>query len=404
MATRDASAAVAAAPADRRRAWVVFTVVVLAATTAPFNQYKVPPLIPVLIDELHLSHVEAGLLMSVFSVTGMVLALPAGVLFRRFGPRRTGIFSVGCTALGSLLGAAAPNGQWLLATRLVEGVGMGMTVVLALATIAAWFPPRERGLPVGIFSLWFPVGTSAMLVLAPPIYESFGWRAVWLLGGAAGLVCLVGYALLVDLPQGREQREQRHVGASRPWHHGMLNPSAWLLALSFSCFQVSRIGFTTWAPYYLVRQAGFDLAAAAQVTSLNVVITIPATLATGWLLDRVASRRMVYSVAFLLLVPGWALPFLVDPAWIIPPMLVAGVLAGFVSTTINAAAPEVAREPGETGPSVGIVAIGRNAGMVAGPALLALVLQGGDDWLVVSLTLAGMSALGLVTGWLVRVK
>jgi nitrate/nitrite transporter NarK len=267
-----------AAPVDRRRAWLVFTVVFLASTAAPFNQAKVPPLIPVLREDLGLSIVEAGLLMSVFSFAGMLIALPAGLLFRRFGPTLTGVASVGCTALGSLSGALAPNGQVLLASRLIEGIGMGMTPVLALATIAAWFPVGQRGLAVGIFSAWIPLGNFLMFITAPPVYEAFGWRAVWVVGGAIALAIALLFPLLVSLPAGRSEAR---AAEAVPWHHGMNNVNAWLLSLAFAAYQGSRVGFLTWAPTYLVSQAGFDLATASQLTSANVGVTIPLTLAVG---------------------------------------------------------------------------------------------------------------------------
>ena len=47
---------------ERRRAWTVFSVVFLACVVAAFNQSKVPPLIPALVDEIQLSIVEGGLL------------------------------------------------------------------------------------------------------------------------------------------------------------------------------------------------------------------------------------------------------------------------------------------------------------------------------------------------------
>ena len=386
--------------ANRQRAWLVFAAVYFASAVAPFNQYKVPPLIPILVPELDLSLVQAGLLMSVFSLAGMVTSLPAGLLFRRFGPRLTGTFSVGCTALGALLGSIAPTADWLLACRLLEGIGMGMTAVVALVVIAAWFPPHERGMPTGIFTTWIPVGNAGMLLLAPWVEQALGWRAVWLCGGLAALASLALYVALVEMPPATVAQPAARVSA---WHHGLLNPSAWLLSLAFACFQGARVGFLTWAPTYLT-QGGLALAGASLLTSTNLLITIPAALLVGWVLDRIGSRRRVYSLAFLLLIPGWGSIFQVDPAWIILPMLFTGALTAMIPTAVNAAAPETAREPREVGPAVGIVAIGRNGGQVLGPALLALVLQAGGGWGSVSLALVALTVIGLAAGWLVRVK
>jgi nitrate/nitrite transporter NarK len=390
------------APADRRRAWIVFAVVFFASAVAPFNQSKVPPLIPVLVEQLDLSLVEAGLLQSVFSVAGMVLALPAGLLFRRFGPRRGGVVAVGSVALGSLLGSLAPNGTWLLATRLLEGVGMGISVVLALATIAAWFPPHERAVPIGIFSAWFPVGNLAMLLLAPVVYQAWGWRAVWVVGGVVALICLVLYATLVDLP--RPVDEAPRPTGRPPWHQAIRNGSAWLLSLSFACYAAARVGMLTWAPTYLVSQAGMGLAAAAQITGLNQLLAIPASPAGGWILTRVGSGRKLYSATWLVLLPLCAVIFELGPTWFAALFILSGAVMALIPAAVNAAAPETARAAHETGPAVGIVGIGRNAGQVVAPALFAVILEATGGWEGVSVALVASVALGLVSGWLVRVR
>lgn len=387
--------------ADRRRAWIVFWVVFAASTVAPFNQSKVPPLIPVLMQDLQLSLVEAGLLMSVFSVTGLVLALPAGLLFRRFGPKRTGVLAVACVAAGSLLGALAPNGGWLLATRLLEGVGMGVSAVIAVATIAAWFSPEDRGLPIGIFSTWFPLGNFAMLLVAPLVYEAWGWRAVWIVGAIAALGCCLLFARLVDVPEPAPSPP----GASGPaWHHGLLNASTWLLSLSFACFQILRVGLLTWVPTYLVQQAGMSLVAAAQVTGVNQLLSVPTTLVGAWLMTRFASRRKLYTAIWLIVFPSFALLFHMDLVWFVILYVTGGAIASIIPAAVNAAAPETARSPQETGPVVGVVAIGRNAGQVVAPALIAAALQATGTWESATVVLVATIIVGVVSGWLVRIR
>ena len=53
-------------------AWVILLVVFLASVAAPLNQNKVPPLMPVMMEAFQLSLVQAGLLMSVFAITGFM--------------------------------------------------------------------------------------------------------------------------------------------------------------------------------------------------------------------------------------------------------------------------------------------------------------------------------------------
>src|SRR5690606_33116522 len=122
--------------------------------------------------------------------------------------------------------------------------------------IAAWFPPNERGMPIGIFTTWIPVGNAGMLLLAPLVEQAFGWRAVWVAGGLIALASLVLYALFVQMPH---QPAAQRAAAGGAWHEGLRNPSAWLLSLAFACFQGSRVGFLTWAPTYLNTQGGLAL-------------------------------------------------------------------------------------------------------------------------------------------------
>jgi len=68
---------------------------------------------------------KAGLLMSMIAFTGLVVALPSGIILRRLGPRSTGMIALGCIAAGSVLGALSTGYGTLLGSRAVEGVGIG---------------------------------------------------------------------------------------------------------------------------------------------------------------------------------------------------------------------------------------------------------------------------------------
>ena len=95
-----------AARATRRErtAWFVLAILLLFSIAAPLNQFKVPPIMPILMDAFKLSVGRAGLLMSVYAVTGLVLALPAGLIFQKLGYRITGLIAGGSIAVGASWG------------------------------------------------------------------------------------------------------------------------------------------------------------------------------------------------------------------------------------------------------------------------------------------------------------
>ena len=84
--------------------WLVLLGVFLASVAAPLNQFKVPPMMLTLIKTFGLDLGTAGLLMSVFAVTGFILALPAGFILGRLGTKIVGLIAVGCLAAGSAFG------------------------------------------------------------------------------------------------------------------------------------------------------------------------------------------------------------------------------------------------------------------------------------------------------------
>ncbi|HBG21720.1 MAG TPA: hypothetical protein DDY25_00935 [Peptococcaceae bacterium] len=86
----------------KRKAWAVMSVAYLAGVAVAMNQFKVPPVMQGLMDSLHVDMATGGWLMSVFSVAGVIFALPAAFLLGQLGPKATGLAALGCTIIGAV--------------------------------------------------------------------------------------------------------------------------------------------------------------------------------------------------------------------------------------------------------------------------------------------------------------
>ena len=64
--------------------------------------------------------------MSAIAVIGVVLAFPAAFIARRMGLKNVILLSVACLGVGSALGGATADLNVLMASRLLEGVGIGL--------------------------------------------------------------------------------------------------------------------------------------------------------------------------------------------------------------------------------------------------------------------------------------
>lgn len=384
-------------------AWIILAVVFLLSMAAPLNQFKVPPVMPLLIDALQLSLSSAGLLMSVFAITGFFLAIPAGFILQRLGLKTTGLVSAAFLVGGSLLGVVSAGSGLLLFSRFIEGVGMGLVSVTAPAAIAAWFPPRNRGTPMGIWAGWVPAGSLLMYLVAPALADGGGWRAVWWFGLAFAAVAFVVYALFMRLPdEAHESGDPSPALSSAALGQALRNRQVWLLGAVFACFTYAMLAVGTYYPTFLVEQRGYTVAAASRVLSLNNVAVLFSAPASGWLSDRLGTRKRFFTVPFLILLIMVPLIYQITDPLITLSFFLMGTITSAIPATVFSATPEVMRDPRLVGMGMAVITMGQNLGMVAGPAVFGLVAEQ-VSWTAASLSLLPILILGFILGRLVRV-
>jgi predicted MFS family arabinose efflux permease len=387
-------------------AWVILFVTMLAGVTTTINQFKVPPVLPVLMEKFQMDLSSAGLLMSIFAITGLVMALPAGVILQKMGARFSGLVATGSMLLGAVLGALSSSSDLLLFSRLVEGVGMGLIAVVAPAVIASWFPPQKRGLPMGIWATWVSLGSLIIYNLAPALNATGGWHAVWWGGAIFAALAFCCYWLLIRVPPAAGDPGQTGV-ASNPGlnlFQALANRNIWLLAFSFGCFTFVVLGVVaTYFPTFLKTERGYSLADASLVTSLKMAMVILMSPVMGRLSDRIGSRRRIILISCLALAAFMLLPFSAS-GWLIPAsMVILGILAGSVPMATFSAAPEIMGDPRSAGLGMAVVMIGQNLGILVGPLVFSALVQSvgwqAAGWWMIVVILAGFGA-----AWLAKFR
>jgi MFS family permease len=383
-----------------RQAWLVLIVLLLFSVAAPLNQFKVPPIMPVLMDAFALAVGRAGLLMSVYAVTGLLLALPAGFIFQKLGNRLTAVLAGGSLVIGAALGATSSSLGSLLTSRVIEGIGTSFIAVMAPAIIALWFAERRRGAAMGIWSAWVPIGSLTMLVLGPALAQAAGWRAVWWFGAAYAAATTVLFLVVVKPAPPPAQRVAAAAGPAPGLAQVLRNREVWFLSISFAFFNAAVIALATFMPTYLNLQRGVPLRQAALIFGLVNLSGMFAGPAGGAISDRIGSRRSVYlfgfaMLTFILPLMG-AVPLAVLPLWV----LMQGTFGGFIPTNIFAAGVEAAGDERLGGMAMGVIQLGQNAGMLAGPLIFGALAESAGGWPVAFASLAVLCALGGVAGWL----
>jgi predicted MFS family arabinose efflux permease len=390
--------------AARVSPWLVLAVVFFVSVVAVMAQFAAPPLMPVLMDAFGVDIGQASSLMSVFAITGVILALPAGLVLGRFGPLATGLAASASVVIGSVLAAAAPEYTVLLAGRAVQGLGLGLIGVTAPAVVAAAFPPERRGTPMGIWAMWVPVGALVMYLIGPSLAIGMGWSIVWWLTaalGALGLVAWVavlGAAGLRGVPGGGSAKR-----ALADLREGLAGHDIWLLVLVFALFAAANGAANTFISVFLTEQRGFDVPGAAAITSLAMAGMAVGSVASGVLGDRIGSRRRVYTIALLVSAPLMVLPYLVTGPVLALALFGFGAIVGSIPSAIFASVPDAVPHPRLAGAGMAGIMLGQSSGFVIGPILFASLMPV-LGWAPAAAATGVLVLVAAVVGWRVRVR
>ncbi|WP_019120758.1 MFS transporter [Brevibacillus massiliensis] len=222
---------------------------------------------PEMMKELGLTKTDIGLMGTVFSWSYALMQLPSGWLIDRFGTKKVYSIAVIWWSFATFLTGAVSKMSSFIAARLLLGIGEAPCFPTAAKITANWFPKKERGLATGFWdssSKWGPA-------IAPPILVfllvSFGWRALFYITGAIGIVFAILFLLFYKNPdQSRRLSEEERayiqadgagteqgIGQTRiKWRTLFTYRSVWGMILGFFCTIWIWNIFLVFLPLYLV--------------------------------------------------------------------------------------------------------------------------------------------------------
>jgi ACS family hexuronate transporter-like MFS transporter len=274
--------------------WWVAGLIFLATLINFVNRLTVAVLGPVITQQLGLTATEFASLTTVFLVAYTISQGLSGRLYDRIGARRGFAVSIVVWSLASMAHAFAQSLLALNVFRFVLGLGEAGNWPGAAKVIAEWFPPRERALGMGIFNS----GTSIGSVIAPPLIigmqSAFGWRATFLVVGAAGFVWLalwlwfyesperhprVTSAELQEIREGRDEKPAVRAG----WSQLIRYRQTWAVVLARFCADPVWWLYITWLPMYLYKVHGFSVQQIGAFAWLPFVAADAGALGGGWM-------------------------------------------------------------------------------------------------------------------------
>ena len=310
--------------------WAVLVLITLAHALGALAVLSVAPLSPFLLDALHLSRAQVGLLLPAVYLGGVLMSLPAGWLTDRLGVRLT--LGAGQAVIGILMLVAALAGslRTLLACLVLAGFGFSVLNPSTGKAVLEWFPPRGRGLAMGIKQTGLTLGGLVGALALPPLALVAGWRAALAAGGALALVSAALTLIVYRSPAGTRgafAAAWPRLGELRVF---LRRPGVIVVFLSGLALSVAQSSVLAHLTIYARETFALSPVVAGQMLALTQAGGTAGRLAWGVISDRffggrrrpgVVVNALIGAGAYALLALGDRLPL----AGLVPLALVAGV-------------------------------------------------------------------------------
>jgi MFS family permease len=254
--------------------------------------------------DLHLSPQQWGWVLSSYVLANALFEIPSGALGDKNGQRlELTRITVWWSAFTAATGWCR-NFLQIAGARFLFGVGAAGAYPNAAGVISRWFPRNEHARAQGFVWGASRLGGALAPLLLVPLEQRFGWRAVfWVLGAVGLLWSAVWWAWFRTDPAqmpGITASELSEIragyivhGTARdavPWARLLALPQLWLLVVAYFCYGWGSWFYYGWFTTWLVRGAGFSVARMGIFASFPFVMGLIGNLVGGEVSERLVVR------------------------------------------------------------------------------------------------------------------
>jgi EmrB/QacA subfamily drug resistance transporter len=194
--------------------------------------------LPAIQRDLKIGVSELEWVVNGYALTFAVLMLTGGKLADMLGRRRMFIAGLAIFTAASLACGLANSAGVLIGARIVQGVGAALMNPATLSIITATFPPRQRGMAIGIWA-----GVSAMALAIGPLLggvltQQINWGWVFFVNVPVGILAILVARIAID-----ESRDTSH--EQKLDLPGLTASAVGLFALTYGLIEANKYGWTS---------------------------------------------------------------------------------------------------------------------------------------------------------------
>ena len=389
----------------RRPSWIILGCISLIILFLYVLLQCIPPLLPAIIDEFHISYFAGGFLYAIPILMVAAFTFPLGIVSDRIGSTKALGLGATMVVLFSLLRATSQSFSSLAFYTAMLGFGVSLYFPNLPKTVREHFPSHLIGRVTGLYTAAIPLGSGLGISLSKPLLVITGsWREVVMILSLIAMPLIgVGWIVMkrcktkispessfprLEKPYVHEEKESRCIVDTGDHSFRPVILCGILLALLNFAFFIT-IG---WLPTYLA-SAGWAPVSAGAVTSVISFVEVPAILLVPHLSNRAGRGKLIIMMSFLL-ISICALATLFKPSltWIAAPVF--GMTFGGAFVLLLAFPAQFTKQE-KVGRAAGaILAIGYLGGLI-GPPLAGYLRDVTGSFFSVFMVMAGVGLIAV---------
>ena len=356
--------------------WLILCVVYLSVLAFALIFQSIPPILPLIISELHMTYAQSGLLMGFFALPGLFVSLLGGFLSDRYGMR---LLAITCFLLmiGGTFCVGLGMNLWILwLGRIIAGIGAFTLSTILPKLLSQWFGEKEEGLAMGIFNTGIPLGSIICFSFFGRMGILWGWRLPVLLTGCYSLMIGILFLSFYKVPLSENIENQKPLGIYQSLKE--IKWSIWWVGLSWLWYNAGFVSFATFAPNFFL-QKGYTIEQSGLLIGIPLLGSLLLSVPIGYLVDRFRHQEWLIGIGGVALAI-LTLSFTFTSSFLLLVILM-GVFSAMIPAPIYSLPPELLKSE-HVGLGFGVLSTCSSAGLFVAPYLTGKVqdLTGSNQW------------------------
>lgn len=403
----------------RSRARIVILLLLSVGTMINYLDRTILGIVaPALTKEIHIDPAMMGIVFSAFAWTYALAQIPGGMFLDRFGNKITYALSIFFWSLFTLLQSFSVGLKSLLLLRLGLGISEAPCFPVNSRVVGTWFPQHERARATATYTVGEYIGLAAFSPLLFLILEHHGWRTLFFLTGALGIIFTFVWWRFYREPHEStlaNKAELEYIGANNGQKAAENVPFNWPDAKRLLCCRqvigaslgqfagnTTLVFFLTWFPTYLAQERQLPWLHVGFFATWPFMAAAVGIIFGGWVSDRLLKKTA--SVNFsrkLPIIAGLLLSsFIITANWVSSNTLVIIIMSvaffgqgmvGLGWTLISDIAPK--NMAGLTG---GIFNFCANMASIITPLIIGFIISGTGNFFYALIYIGVTALVGMV--------